>query len=153
VSFGSLYPTLRKMQAAGWVTTADDERTRAAAGKLSGRSKVEYELTAEGKEHFAELLAEAGPSAWEDESFGVHLAFFSQTDAAIRLRVLEGRRGRLEERQAGLRSAFGRMGERMDAYTTELQRHGLDSVEREVRWLDELINRERSDQPATSPPL
>jgi hypothetical protein len=26
----------------------------------------------------------------------------------------------------------------------ELQRHGLESVEREVRWLTELIDRERS---------
>ena len=32
----------------------------------------------------------------------------------------------------------------MDTYTLELQQHGLDSVEREVRWLDELIATERS---------
>jgi len=145
VSFGSLYPTLRRMQAAGWVCPSD----AAAAGTLGGRSRVVYELTAEGKERFADMLAEAGPSAWEDEAFGVHVAFFAQTDAATRLRVLEGRRGRLEERREGMRSALARMGERMDLYTEELQRHGLDSVEREVRWLNELISRERNpDAPA-----
>ena len=31
----------------------------------------------------------------------------------------------------------------MDSYTLELQRHGLESVEREVRWLNELIASER----------
>ena len=31
-------------------------------------------------------------------------------------------------------------------YTLELQRHGLDAVEREVRWLEELIANERSGQ-------
>ena len=31
----------------------------------------------------------------------------------------------------------------MDEYTLELQRHGLESVEREVRWLDGLIDNER----------
>ena len=31
----------------------------------------------------------------------------------------------------------------MDSYTLELHRHGLESVEREVRWLNELIASER----------
>jgi hypothetical protein len=34
--------------------------------------------------------------------------------------------------------------ERLDSYTLELQRHGEESVEREVRWLTELIDSERS---------
>jgi hypothetical protein len=34
----------------------------------------------------------------------------------------------------------------------ELQRHGVESVEREVRWLSELINAERGDgRPSTLP--
>jgi hypothetical protein len=33
---------------------------------------------------------------------------------------------------------------RLDAYTLELQRHGLEACEREVRWLEELITNERS---------
>ena len=45
----------------------------------------------------------------------------------------------MEERREGLRDALSRAAERLDAYTLELQRHGLDSCEREVRWLEELI--------------
>ena len=37
---------------------------------------------------------------------------------------------------------------RMDEYTLELQRHGLEQVEREVRWLDDLIDHERSNRGA-----
>jgi hypothetical protein len=50
---------------------------------------------------------------------------------------------------------LGRAAERLDAYTLELQRHGLDACEREVRWLEELIANERSGrQPdQTIPPL
>jgi hypothetical protein len=59
------------------------------------------------------------------------------------MRILEGRRSRLQERLDQFRSALQRTRERLDAYTLELQRHGLESVEREVRWLDELINAER----------
>jgi hypothetical protein len=42
-----------------------------------------------------------------------------------------------------VRAAFARTRERVDSYTLELQRHGLESVEREVRWLNELIASER----------
>ena len=73
----------------------------------------------------------------------MHLAFFGQTDADVRMRILEGRRSRLEERVDTLRQSLTRGRERVDSYTLELQRHGLESVEREVRWLNELINTER----------
>jgi DNA-binding PadR family transcriptional regulator len=144
-SYGSLYPTLRRMQARGWVT-ADNGSGR------GGRSKVVYSLTAEGKERFAELLDEAGPSAWEDETFNVHFSFFSQTDPEARLRILEGRRIRLEEKRERFRGAASRTRQQIDRYTLELQRHGLESVEREVRWLTELIETERAETPPVRRP-
>ena len=66
-----------------------------------------------------------------------------ETEADVRLRILEGRRSRLEERMEAIRAAFTRTRERVDSYTLELHRHGLESVEREVRWLNELIASER----------
>ena len=102
-----------------------------------------YRLTADGKERLQELLGEGGPAAWEDDGFGVHFAFFGLTRADVRLRILEGRRSRLEERMEAIRAAFTRTRERVDSYTLELHRHGLESVEREVRWLNELIASER----------
>ena len=144
-SYGSLYPTLRRMQAAGWIAQDEgDAQVVAGAPPLTGRrGKVVYQLTAEGKERFAELLSEAGPSAWEDETFGVHFAFFGQTDPAVRVRILEGRRSRLEERREGVRASLARTRSRLDRYTLQLQEHGLESVDREVRWLTELIETER----------
>jgi DNA-binding PadR family transcriptional regulator len=118
--------------------------TSAAARSRAGRrSKKVYRLTADGKERLQELLGEGGPAAWEDDGFGVHFAFFGQTRADVRLRILEGRRSRLEERMEAIRAAFTRTRERVDRYTLELHRHGLESVEREVRWLNELIESER----------
>ena len=69
--------------------------------RAPGRSKIVYRLTAEGKERFQDLLVNSGPAAWEDDEFGVHFAFFGQTRADIRLRILEGRRSRLEDRMEG----------------------------------------------------
>jgi len=140
-SFGSLYPTLRRLQRAGLIVEEDDHTDRS----WSRRGRRVYKLTAEGKERFAELLGEAGPQTWEDDGFGVHLAFFSRTPVEVRLRILEGRRRRVEERREGLRSALARAGDQIDRYTRELHRMGLDTSEREVRWLNELIAHERAD--------
>jgi DNA-binding PadR family transcriptional regulator len=142
LSYGTLYPCLKSLVGRGWII--ESSALASPAASTGGRAKVVYELTAEGKERFQELLGEAGPAAWEDESFGVRFAFFARTDAAVRLRILEGRRTRLEERLDNVKAASARARVRLDGYTLELQRHGLDAAEREVRWLNELIETERS---------
>jgi DNA-binding PadR family transcriptional regulator len=142
LSYGTLYPALKSLLTQGLIreTSADEGVTPALAGR---RARIVYELTAEGKERFQSLVRSPGPAAWEDGTFDVHFAFFARTDAASRLQVLEGRRTRLQERLDGVRQSMARRRERLDTYTQELQRHGLESVEREVRWLTELIDSER----------
>lgn len=146
-SYGSLYPCLKRLLEQGLIVEDRPEEDPGGALLLqSRRSKIVYKLTADGKERLQELLTEAGPAAWEDEGFGVRFAFFSHTRADVRLRILEGRRSRLEERLESFRAALARTRERVDSYTLELHNHGLESVEREVRWLNELIGRERAEQ-------
>ena len=161
LSYGTLYPCLNKLFEEGLIAKEGDvpapARTAATARggvakTTKGRSKIVYRLTAEGKERLQDLLAESGPASWEDEEFGVHFAFFGQTRADIRLRILEGRRSRLEDRVEGVRAALARTAERVDSYTLELQRYGLESVEREVRWLNELIASERRSEVSSAGP-
>ncbi|WP_433788403.1 PadR family transcriptional regulator [Actinomycetospora sp. CA-101289] len=153
-SWGSLYPTLRRLQRAGLIAEtsesaeatedgAEPAATARARGSWGRRGRRVFALTADGKDRFDELVAEAGPQTWDDESFGVHLAFFSRTPVEVRMRILEGRRRRVEERREGLRSTLSRASEQIDHYTRELHRLGLESTEREVRWLNELIAAER----------
>ena len=140
-SFGSLYPTLRRMQRAGLIAEEDGEPGTA----WGRRARRVYKITAEGKERFAELIGDTGPQTFDDDGFGVHLAFFSRTPAEVRMRILEGRRRRVEERREGLRAALARAGESIDRYTRELHRMGLETSEREVRWLNELIAHEQAE--------
>lgn len=146
-SFGSLYPTLQRLQRAGLI---EEDVPEGGAGDLLSRSwgrrgRRVYRLTAEGKERFAELLTDAGPRTWEDGAFGVHVAFFSRTPVEVRMRILEGRRRSVEERRAALCRALDRAGEQIDRYARELHGLGLESSEREVRWLDRLIAHERAE--------
>jgi len=137
LSYGSLYPCLRGLLAKQWVTEVG------AGPSGSRRARIVYELTAAGKERFQDLAARSGPASWDDDEFDVHFAFFARTAGDVRLRILEGRRSRLEDRLANIRAAAARNRERMDGYTAALQRHGEESAEREVRWLEELISAER----------
>ncbi|WP_405615358.1 PadR family transcriptional regulator [Streptomyces sp. NBC_01511] len=147
-SYGTLYPCLKTLVANGWlIEEPGSAPEEALAASLAGRrAKIVYRLTAEGKEHFEELLSHTGPDAWEDEHFAARFAFFGQTEREVRMRVLEGRRSRLEERLEKMNASLARTRERLDDYTLELQRHGMESVEREVRWLNELIESERAGQ-------
>ncbi|MDT7578864.1 MAG: hypothetical protein QOK35_124 [Pseudonocardiales bacterium] len=149
ISYGSLYPALRRLTRAGLIA---EETGPAAEGTWSRRGRRVYRITADGKERFAELIADSGPHAFDDDGFGVHLAFFSRTPAEIRMRILEGRRRAVEERRDGLRAVLARAGEQIDRYTRELHQLGLDTSEREVRWLNELIRSEQRDQQESAVP-
>ena len=158
LSYGTLYPCLRGLVTRGWI--AEDNTAKSLPGSLNGgtgsgsrRGRIVYELTDDGLAQFQSMLSQSGPAAWEDDTFNVHFSFFARTESDVRLRILEGRRSRLEERLDSFRAAAAQRRERLDLYTTELQRHGLESAEREVRWLSELIETERSAVPTTAPTM
>jgi len=136
-SYGSLYPALRRMQLDGLIAEEN------IAG-VTRRARRVYQLTAPGRERFTELLADTGPQNYTDDGFGVHLAFFNRTPAEARMRILEGRRRQVEERREGLREAIKKASGSLDRYTRQLHQLGLESSEREVRWLNELIAAEQS---------
>jgi DNA-binding PadR family transcriptional regulator len=148
LSYGSLYPALKRLLRAGWI----DEVTATSPG-VSRRQRIVYQITPAGRQYFGEQITDTGPAAWEDDTFNMRFAFFSRTDADVRLRILEGRLSRLQERlDRAQHSTRGGNGD--DRYLSELRRHSIESVEREVTWLTDLINAERSgDRTADIPPL
>ncbi|HQR28284.1 MAG TPA: PadR family transcriptional regulator [Nocardioides sp.] len=143
LSYGSLYPALKKMMRSALI-----EETSSTLTAVTRRPKIVYALTPAGHREFERLMAEVGPTAWEDDNFDVRFAFFSRTDMEIRLRVLEGRRTRLQERLDRVQTQLSMTQKEVDRYAAELQRHGVESVEREVRWLSDLINAERDQEDA-----
>jgi DNA-binding PadR family transcriptional regulator len=139
VSFGSLYPALRRLEKQGLIE---------AAGH-SGRRKS-YRITSDGDERFRELLEDQGADE-DDRAFNLRLAFFSYLDSDSRLGVLERRRAQLVERLAEANATLKRKGaaarRRMDRYTVSLMEHGVRSAEADIEWLDELIETERAETP------
>jgi DNA-binding PadR family transcriptional regulator len=131
------YPTLKKMLRGSLI-----EETATSEMTVTRRPRIVYQVTEAGHREFERLMSEVGPTAWEDDNFDIRFAFFGRTDMEIRLRVLEGRRTRLQERLDRVQNQLAMTQKEVDRYAAELQRHGVESVEREVRWLSDLIKAE-----------
>ena len=133
VSFGSLYPALRRLE----------KRSLIEALRASGRRK-EYRITEAGRSELDRLLRAEPETSEEDRRFNIRLAFFRYLEPALRIRSLERRRRQLVERlretQLALRRAVSTA---TDRYTLALMRRTVITTEADIAWLDELIAAER----------
>lgn len=144
LSYGSLYPALRRLEADGLIESHEDP-------KIPGtrRKRITYSISGAGHDYLDNQLSSAGPSDWEDGTFDVRFTMFSSTDSATRLRILEGRYARMLERREALVLWADTAARHADAYVTELANHGLDQVNAEVQWLERMIEEERAVQKPT----
>jgi DNA-binding PadR family transcriptional regulator len=164
VSFGSLYPALNRLEAAGAVKAVEANeagapipmtgsiggelaafRARRAATRGSRGKKV-YGITERGQALFEELLAAEATSAEDDRAFNLKLAFARYLPVDARIGLLERRRALLVERLARLRSAVRAGRERLDDYSRSLMEHSTEATERDISWLDALIKKERQEE-------
>lgn len=135
VSYGSLYPTLRRLEKRGAVEKVFSDEV--------GRRKNVYRITEDGEALFQELLQEAGQESWEDNRFRVRLAFFKYLKPDTRIRLLERRRAYLEDRLAKIQTSLDKTKKQIDTYTLSLMTHGQDATRNDIAWLDDLIATER----------
>jgi DNA-binding PadR family transcriptional regulator len=168
VSWGSLYPTLRRLAKSGAVEKLDPkpEKTRAKtkAGRVltsktktakttkatrntttlsSGRRKNVYRITALGEEMFTAMLEETA-AAVDAEHFTLKLAFFRYLPPETRLALLERRRAYLQDKLQQFKANLRDYRERIDTYTLSLHNHGMAATQSDIEWIDELISNERS---------
>jgi DNA-binding PadR family transcriptional regulator len=170
ISFGSLYPALSRLERDGAVEAIEEGdghggdpgaaprvpmtgslsgeraalRSRRAGPARGRRGRKVYRITAGGRRQFTELLAnETGMGAEDARSFGLRLAFARYLPPQARLRLLERRRAQLAERLTETRAATG-AGSRLDPYARSLVEHTTESTERDISWLDRLIDAERA---------
>jgi DNA-binding PadR family transcriptional regulator len=169
VSFGSLYPALGRLEAAGAVKAVEALEEPAApaipmtgslggelaafrarrvssrsAGRRSGRARKVYGITERGERLFAELLIADSQSSDDDRVFNLKLAFARYLPPDARLGLLERRRAHLLDRLARARTSSRGDRERLDGYTRSVIEHGSETTERDISWLDRLIATERA---------
>ena len=144
LSYGTLYPTLRRLLNRGAIEPVSLTPSEDARGMRSKRARIIYSLTPAGKEEFDEWANRPGPGSWDDVAFAAHMAFFSRTERRARLRILHGRRTWLDEQLASLRATLTDTRHTLDPYAQSMRSMNVESTEREMRWLDELIESEEA---------
>ncbi len=138
VSYGTLYPTLRRLEREGAVEAHVDAEARR-------RRKTTYHITEKGEKLFFELLQESPhDNSTEDTRFRVRLAFFRYLPPETRIRLLERRRAALEDRLSTIEDSLRTTRERVDTYTLALIQHGQAATESDIAWVDGLIRAERT---------
>jgi len=159
VSWGSLYPALRRLAKAGAVEKLVEPKprrttrtTRTTAKKTtktksntlsSGRRKNVYRISPKGEQLFTSMLEETA-AAVDAEHFTLKLAFFRYLQPEMRLALLERRRAYLQDKLAQFKTNLRDYRERIDSYTLSLQNHGMAATQNDIEWIDELITAERS---------
>jgi DNA-binding PadR family transcriptional regulator len=142
VSYGSLYPSLRRLERQGAITSEQG---------TGARRKTVYAITPEGERLFLELLEETPQeNQTEDARFRVRLAFFRYLPPETRVRLLERRRQALETRLADVKAHL-RDDTAADDYQRALLDHARAGTESDIAWLTELIRTERLKYEITAP--
>jgi DNA-binding PadR family transcriptional regulator len=159
VSYGSIYPALRRLERSGAVEVVEvgsgPAPTVPPTGSLSGelavlrsrrppargrRSRKVYRSTAEGARLFGELLAGGSPD--DAQGFGLRVAFARYLPPAARVSLLERRRAVLVDRLRSIREAAGDPA--LDVYARAVVEHTADGVAQDIAWLDRLLEAERA---------
>ena len=126
-------PALRRMQADGLIA----EDVAPAGTTVLRRARRVYQLTDAGRR--------ASPNWWPTPvrrttpTTGSACTWRSSTARRPRrrMRILEGRRRQVEDGQGGSAEAIARASNSFDRYTRQLHQLGLESSEREVKWLND----------------
>jgi len=132
LSFSVLYPQLKRMVIAQSIEAKE-------IGVTSKRTRIVYTITKKGLQRFAELNGAVTADALEDEGFGVRFAFFTPTTTMNRVRILEGRLQRLQEKAEVVRGDLKSTSAGINNYLEEWRRFSLESLEREIAWLERMI--------------
>jgi DNA-binding PadR family transcriptional regulator len=161
ISFGSLYPALRRLEQAGAIeevveaAPASAPTGLVASGSLAGelaaarrrrrprptrRTRRAYRITDSGRALFAELLT--SEEVDDDRSFALRLSFCRHLDLPARIAFLERRRAQLAQRLATSRRAP--TNRTIDRYTRSLLEHRAKSTQHDLDWIDELLAEERA---------
>ena len=137
VSYGSLYPALKRLERAG-----DIERAYSVREKTRHRNV--YRVTRAGENDFIKLLGDTvtDNSFADNEKFDLRMAFFQYLEPETRLKLLEKRVKYLKE-QIPKFKAYRSSNRDQDRYRTSLFRHKVEQVKSDIRWLERLIAQER----------
>lgn len=159
ISYGSLYPALRRLEREGAIEIVDPGTHMTpipATGSLDGdlaaarqrrtpktsrRTRKAYRITDRGTTRLDELLLADDPPD-DERTFALKLVFCGHLEPAARVELLERRRAVLSTHLSRARRSGASRGDR---YSRSLFEHRTQSTQRDLEWVEQLLAAERDE--------
>jgi PadR family transcriptional regulator AphA len=147
VSYGQLYPTLRRLSEQGWLTKKTEPGKKAAEKNI-------YSITEKGRRKLDEWLLKPVRSTYRlKDEFTLRFLFFRKVAPASVLEYLRGYQKKTQEQRESFRRTLEALPAGVDFYLQGIIRKGMAHLAAEDRWLQEVIESIRAQPgPAPSPP-
>jgi DNA-binding PadR family transcriptional regulator len=132
ISYGSIYPALKKMKGEGLITMTPLIQDGAPNRKV-------YSITNKGKKLFGEALKEPVRLEPKRDSFLTQLFFFAHLSRAERIEKAKSHLSSIKEVQAALESTGPDIAKRADQYQVLCYRYGLRFYRDLVKNIEEIV--------------
>jgi len=144
VSYGQLYPTLRRLSEMGWLTKKTEPGKKAAEKNI-------YSITEKGRRKLDEWLVKPVRNTYRvKDEFTLRFLFFNKLAPASVLEYLRGYQKKTEEQQESFRRTLEALPADVDFYLRGIIRKGIAHLAAEDRWLQDVMDAIRPPEGAES---
>jgi len=133
VSYGQLYPTLRRLSEQGWVTK------KTAPGKKAAEKNI-YSITSQGKKMLDDWLLRPLRSSYKvKDEFTLKFLFFNKLPKRKVLDYLRKQQKKTVLQRENFQRTLVSIRDEIDFYLQAIIRKGIIHLEAENQWLEEVI--------------
>ena len=134
VSYGQLYPTLRKLSESGWVTKKTEPGKKAAEKNI-------YSITDRGRRKLDEWLLKPLRSPYKvKDEFTLRFLFFSKLPPAQVLEYLKVQQKKTVLQRDSFQRTLVSLRDEIDYFLQAIIRKGIIHLEAENQWMEEVMN-------------
>ena len=145
VSYGQLYPTLRRLSELGWVTKKTEPGKKAAEKNI-------YSITEKGRRKLDEWLLKPLRSSYRvKDEFTLRFLFFSKLSSENVLDYLKVQQEKTVLQKESFQRTLVSLRDEIDYFLQAIIRKGIIHLEAETQWLDEVMSDIRARGTAAAP--
>ncbi|HVO38970.1 MAG TPA: PadR family transcriptional regulator [Spirochaetia bacterium] len=138
LSYGQLYPTLRRLTEQGWVTK------RTEPGKKAVERNI-YSISEKGRRKLDDWLLKPPRSGYRlKDEFTLRFLFFSTLSPAKVVDYLLFQKEKTELQKESFQRTLASLRGEIDYYLQAIIRRGIAHLQAESRWLDDVISEIRT---------
>jgi len=138
LSYGQLYPTLRRLTEQGWVTK------RTEPGKKAVERNI-YSISEKGRRKLDDWLLKPPRSGYRlKDEFTLRFLFFSTLSPAKVVDYLLLQKEKTELQKESFQRTLASLRGEIDYYLQAIIRRGIAHLQAESRWLDDVISEIRT---------